>query len=77
MLFSNILKRKREEKGLTQAEVAKKMHVSQAAVHRWETGDTRIARKHHKGLARLYKCTVDELFAGGEEDAKTGSQKNT
>ena len=71
------LKELRLNAGLTQAEVAKKMHVSQAAVHRWETGDTRIARKHHKGLARLYKCTIDELFAGGEEDAKTGSQKNT
>lgn len=71
------LKELRLNAGLTQAEVAKKMHVSQAAVHRWETGNTRIARKHHKGLARLYKCTIDELFAGGEEDAKTGSQKNT
>lgn len=71
------LKELRLNAGLTQAEVAKKMHVSQAAVHRWENGDTRIARKHHKGLARLYKCTIDELFAGGEEDAKTGSQKNT
>ena len=71
------LKELRLNAGLTQAEVAKKMHVSQAAVHRWEAGDTRIARKHHKGLARLYKCTIDELFAGGEEDAKTGSQKNT
>lgn len=71
------LKELRLNAGLTQAEVAKKMHVSQAAVHRWETGDTRIARKHHKGLSRLYKCTIDELFAGGEEDAKTGSQKNT
>ena len=57
------LKELRLNAGLTQAEVAKKMHVSQAAVHRWETGDTRIARKHHKKLARLYKVTVEELFA--------------
>lgn len=64
------LKELRLNAGLTQAEVAKKMHVSQAAVHRWEAGDTRIARKHHKGLARLYKVKVEELFTGGEEHAE-------
>lgn len=68
------LKELRLNAGLTQAEVAKKMHVSQAAVHRWETGDTRIARKHHKGLARLYKVTVPELFTGGDEHAESGSE---
>lgn len=68
------LKELRLNAGLTQAEVAKKMHVSQAAVHRWETGDTRIARKHHKGLARLYKVKVEELFAGGDEHTEGGSE---
>lgn len=70
------LKELRLNAGLTQAEVAKKMHVSQAAVHRWETGDTRIARKHHKGLARLYKVKVEELFAGGDEHAEGGSEED-
>lgn len=70
------LKELRLNAGLTQAEVAKKMHVSQAAVHRWETGDTRIARKHHKGLARLYKVKVEELFVGGEEHAEGGSEED-
>ena len=57
------LKELRLKAGLTQDEVAKKMNVDQSAVHLWETGKIRIARKHHKKLARLYKVTVEELFA--------------
>lgn len=68
------LKELRLKAGLTQDEVAKKMNVDQSAVHLWETGKIRIARKHHKRLARLYKCTVDELFAGGEEHAEGGGK---
>lgn len=51
------------------------MNVSQVAVHRWETGDTRIAKKHHKRLAKLYGCTVEVLLAaikaGTREEAPT------
>lgn len=68
------LKELRLKAGLTQDEVAKKMNVDQSAVHLWETGKIRIARKHHKRLAKLYKCTVDELFAGGEEHAEGGGK---
>lgn len=64
------LRELRLKTGLTQAEVAKELNVNQSAVHLWETGRTRIARKHHNGLARLYKVTVEELFAGGEEHAE-------
>lgn len=57
------MKELRLRAGFTQAEVAKQMNVSQVAVHRWETGDTRIAKKHHKRLAKLYGCTVEVLLA--------------
>ena len=38
MLFSNILKRKREEKGLTQAEVAEHIGTTQQNVASYESG---------------------------------------
>ena len=47
---------------MTQEAVAKRMNVTQVAVHRWETGNTRIARKHHKKLAKLYGVSVEELL---------------
>ena len=63
------LRELRLKAGLTQAEVAKELNVNQSAVHLWETGRTRIARKHHENLAKLYKVTVSELFAGGDGNA--------
>lgn len=68
------LRELRLKTGLTQAEVAKELNVNQSAVHLWETGRTRIARKHHENLARLYGVTVPELFTGGEEHAESGSE---
>lgn len=56
------LKELRLNAGLTQEAVAKRCNVCQSAVHRWETGNTRIAKKHHKKLAKLYGCTVEELL---------------
>ena len=56
------MKELRLNAGLTQEAVAKRMNVSQVAVHRWETGNTRIARKRHKKLAKLYGVTVEELM---------------
>ena len=53
--------------GLRQVDVAKRMDVDQGAVSKWESGETRPSRKYHKKLARLYGCTVEELF---EEDGK-------
>lgn len=56
------MKQLRLNAGLTQEAVAKRMNVTQVAVHRWETGNTRIARKHHKKLAKLYGVSVEELL---------------
>lgn len=47
--------------GLRQVDVAKKMHVDQAAVSKWETGETVPSRKYHKKLAKLYGVMVNEL----------------
>ena len=56
------MKELRLNAGLTQEAGAKRRNVTQVAVHRWETGNTRIARKHHKKLAKLYGVTVEELM---------------
>ena len=61
------MRERRIAAGLRQLDVAKKMDVDQAAVSKWESGETRPSRKYHKKLARLYGCTVAELF---EEDGK-------
>ena len=56
------LKELRHRAGLRQVDVAKEMNVDQAAVSKWETGETFPTRKLHKPLATLYGVTVDELL---------------
>lgn len=52
----------RKKAGLTQAEVAKALGVSNAAVSLWENGETMPAGKRLLEIAKLYKCTVDKLL---------------
>ena len=59
------IKNLRLKAGLTQVELAKKMHVDQAAVSRWESGETKPLRKSHKRLAKVLGCNVDELLKEG------------
>lgn len=56
------LKERREQAGLLQTDVARKLKVDQSAVSRWESGSSKPVRKYQKPLAKLYGCTVDELL---------------
>lgn len=51
--------------GMTQVQLAKKMNVDQAAVSRWESGETRPLRKTHKKLAKVLGVSVEELGLEG------------
>lgn len=57
------LKELRLSAKLRQEDVAKRLNVNQAAVSKWETGETKPSRKYHKKLAKLYGVTVDELLS--------------
>lgn len=61
------IKELRLKAGLTQSQLAKKMNVDQAAVSRWESGETKPLRKCHKKLAKVLGCTVDELLKADKE----------
>ena len=52
----------RMRKGMTQAQLAKKMNVDQSCVSLWESEKTNPAKKLHKKLAKVLGCTVDELL---------------
>lgn len=41
MLFNDRLKQCREQVGLTQEEIAEKLHLTRQAVSKWETGNQR------------------------------------
>ena len=56
--------------GMTQKELAKAMDVDQAAVSRWETGETKPLRKTHQRLAGILGCAVEELLAPDDSTTK-------
>lgn len=58
------LKERRLAAGLRQVDVAKLLEVDQAAVSKWESGETKPVRKYRAKLARLYKCSEAEIMEG-------------
>lgn len=60
------LRELRENAGLRQVDVSKRLDIDQTAVSHWESGKFRPSRKYHKKLANLYGCTVDELLRTDE-----------
>lgn len=57
----------RKKAKLTQAEVAKALGVSDAAVCQWEKGETMPAAARLTQIAKLYKCKVDDLLKEDKE----------
>lgn len=60
------LKGIRENAGLKQADVAKKLRVNISAVSNWERGLNGIASKYIRPLTRLYGVTEAEIRAASE-----------
>lgn len=52
----------RKRAKLTQAEVARAIGVSDAAVCQWEKGETMPNAARLTQIAKLYKCKVDDLL---------------
>ena len=52
--------------GLTQEAVSHELNVAQGTVCNWETGRVFPRKDKIPELARLYKCSIDDLFAGTE-----------
>lgn len=65
--FSRNLRRLRQEKGLTQEQLANRLGVSVQSVSRWECATTLPDVMLLPELARLYGVTVDDLY---REDAR-------
>ncbi len=57
----------RKKRGLSQAEVAVELGVSDASVSMWETGKTMPRASLLVKLANLYNCSVDDLLKQDEQ----------
>ena len=52
------LRRFRKKRGLTQKQVADKLHVSRTTVTKWETGNSLPSITTLKLLTRIFKCKI-------------------
>ena len=62
MSLGNNLYQARKKAGLSQEGVAERLGVSRQTISKWETGETLPDIRQSKGLAVLYKLTLDELI---------------
>ena len=56
------IKQKRESKNLTQAELGEMLNVNRSTVAMWETGDAFPRSDKLPILAKIFGCTIDDLF---------------
>ena len=62
--FSEFLYALRKEKGMTQAQLAELLGVTNKAVSKWETGEAMPETSLLLPLSRILDVTVDELLDG-------------
>ena len=66
MNISSIIKELRAEKGLSQAELAKKINVSQKAIDYWERGVNEPKASYIVALADFFDVSADYLLGRKE-----------
>ena len=62
MEFKDIIKKLREEKGLSQESLADKLFVTRQAVSRWEMGDTTPNIETLKMLSKYFDVSINTLL---------------
>lgn len=62
MSFADNLKRMREKRDLSQAQLAKLLDVTPNCITQWESGARRPNIVMLKKLAEVLECTADELL---------------
>ena len=79
-VVSNSIKKLREERGMTQDELAEKLNVTRQAVSNWETGKTQPDIETLTRLAEIFDVSVERIIYGKEKkrnniDIKIGPQE--
>lgn len=67
MALKDVLPKLRQERGLTQEELAKKLYITRQAVSRWETGETTPGIDMTKLLAFTLEVPITDLLEMPEQ----------
>ena len=69
-IVSSSIKKLREERGMTQDELAEKLNVTRQAVSNWETGKTQPDIETLTRLAEIFDVSVERIIYGSERKEK-------
>ena len=75
ILISENLKKLREEKGLTQSELAEELSVTPQSVSRWEKGLAYPDIEKLPQLSKLFEVSIDELLGNEKTRSETAISK--
>jgi transcriptional regulator with XRE-family HTH domain len=67
MTFGQRLRQIRENKGITQKELAEKLNVTFQTISKWENSVTEPDISTIKEIAKLLNCSIEQLFNDSEE----------
>ncbi|MGT2682549.1 helix-turn-helix domain-containing protein [Streptococcus porci] len=63
-IFAEQLKKFRQEKNISQEELAKQLFISRQAISKWENGDATPDLGNLVKLSEIFKISLDELVKG-------------
>lgn len=64
MEFHNKLYQLRKQRGLSQEELANRLHVSRQTISKWEVGDSTPDMETLVAISALFEISLDELVMG-------------
>lgn len=73
--IGRILKKARENKGMTQLQVAEKIGKRQQTICNWESGCSQPDANTLFTLCNLYGISIDDTFGGGQHVIVSSSEK--
>ena len=65
----NKIREYRERYGLSQEELARRLGIDRSSVAKWESGCNTPRLAYLLELAKIFRCSVDELVKGGDDMA--------
>lgn len=71
--IGKFIKQLREEKGLTQEELASKVHIGREAVSKWERGKTSPDSSVLLILSEIFNVTINEILIGERKTEKNAT----
>lgn len=67
ILFAEQLKKLRQEKNISQEELAQELFISRQAISKWENGDATPDLENLVKLSEILKVNLDELVKGKQQ----------